>query len=139
MTIKLYFAENVFSPSGDFVATFFFGVTKCAVLKRLASECTRIILWSSFQDLIRSLVFGLCSLIIPAGYANDPYYFQCPKQPLSSTAPQTEEQTDGGGELYKVESGDDKEEEEEKDEEEDIGGGGWIMGNLRKGAAKLEG
>ncbi len=28
------------------------------------------------QDIIRSVVFGLCSLIIPAGYSNDSYYYQ---------------------------------------------------------------
>ena len=28
------------------------------------------------QDLIRSIVFGLCSLLIPAGYSNDSYYYQ---------------------------------------------------------------
>ena len=35
------------------------------------------------QDWIRSVVFGLCSLLIPAGYNNDAYFFQLPNQPLS--------------------------------------------------------
>ncbi|TRY76978.1 hypothetical protein TCAL_12031 [Tigriopus californicus] len=34
------------------------------------------------QDLIRSIVFGLCSLLIPAGYNNIAYFYQCPDQAL---------------------------------------------------------
>ena len=36
------------------------------------------------QDTIRSIVFGICSILIPAGYSNDPYYYQSPHQPLTN-------------------------------------------------------
>ena len=36
----------------------------------------------SGQDIIRSLVFGFSSTLIPAGYNNDDYYYQIPNQPL---------------------------------------------------------
>ncbi len=29
-------------------------------------------------------MFSLCSLLLPAGYSNDDYFFQCPKQPLAA-------------------------------------------------------
>ena len=35
------------------------------------------------QDMVRSLVFGFSSTLIPAGYNNDEYYYQKPHQPLS--------------------------------------------------------
>ncbi len=41
------------------------------------------------QDIIRSLVFGLSSTLIPAGYNNDPYFYQCPHQPLWGNDPGT--------------------------------------------------
>jgi MFS-type transporter involved in bile tolerance (Atg22 family) len=34
------------------------------------------------QDMIRSVVFGLSSTLIPAGYNNDEYFYQKPHQPL---------------------------------------------------------
>ena len=35
------------------------------------------------QDIVRSLVFGFSSTLIPVGYNNDEYYYQKPNQPLS--------------------------------------------------------
>jgi len=35
------------------------------------------------QDLVRSLLFGLSSTLIPAGYNNDEYFYQCPNQPIN--------------------------------------------------------
>ena len=29
-------------------------------------------------------MFGICSILIPAGYSNDPYYYQSPHQPLTN-------------------------------------------------------
>lgn len=39
------------------------------------------------QDSIRSVVFGFSSTLIPVGYNNDPYFYQCPHQPLSGNDP----------------------------------------------------
>ena len=35
----------------------------------------------------RSVVFGFSSTLIPAGYNNDEYFYQCPNQPLWSDDP----------------------------------------------------
>ena len=35
------------------------------------------------QDLVRSFLFGLSSTLIPAGYNNDEYFYQCPNQPIN--------------------------------------------------------
>ena len=43
--------------------------------------------------MIRAIVFGLCSLIIPAGYNNDPYFYQCPNQSLSTASTKEAEGT----------------------------------------------
>ena len=34
------------------------------------------------QDWPRSIVFSLTSLLVPSGYANDPFYYQLPNQNL---------------------------------------------------------
>eukprot|EP00095_Tigriopus_kingsejongensis_P007483 maker-scaffold580_size130538-snap-gene-0.24 protein:Tk07483 transcript:maker-scaffold580_size130538-snap-gene-0.24-mRNA-1 annotation:"xk-related protein" len=50
----------------------------------LALFCLINVGWFKYcgQDLIRSVVFGLCSLLIPAGYNNIAYFYQCPDQAL---------------------------------------------------------
>lgn len=50
------------------------------------------------QDIIRSVVFGLCSLLIPVGYGNDPLYYQCPNQSIRQDP--TDTKTDEPKEQY---------------------------------------
>ena len=47
------------------------------------------------QDWIRSVVFGLCSVLVPAGYGNVAYFFQRPYQPMTSKT-ETETQMKSG-------------------------------------------
>ena len=44
---------------------------------------TKFLLFKFFgQDWTRSAVFGIASLLLPAGYNNDKQYYQVPKQEL---------------------------------------------------------
>ena len=72
--------------------------------------------------MIRAIVFGLCSLIIPAGYNNDPYFYQCPNQSLSTTSTREAEGTPA--EKVVVRCGED-------DEDEATGGPGGDGGEAR--------
>jgi len=69
------------------------------------------------QDTIRSVVFGLCSLLMPAGYSGDSRYYQRPRQPLTRR---------GGGKIN-------------QDEEEDSTAIGMLVRGFEGARDKVEG
>ena len=72
-TLAVFLKETLDDKSewiGGLIVLILYFITNVAIFK------------ISGQDIIRSLVFGFSSTLIPAGYNNDDYYYQIPNQPL---------------------------------------------------------